>query len=98
MSELKGYHYNNCSLRTIRKDRYVLSPKIESQVRRGELNAQMWDILSGKGRVYFLTRKKEVCLLQLIYSACCMPPIQIITQILYHRLFSCSKKKNASKF
>ena len=51
MSELKGYHYNNCSLRTIRKDRYVLYPEIESQVRRGELNAQMRDILSGKGRV-----------------------------------------------
>ena len=57
---LRGYDYSNVSLKKIQKDKYILSSEIEMQVGREDLKTQMKDALSNHGKVYFISRKKEV--------------------------------------
>ena len=58
---MKGYGYSKVSLKKIHKDNYTLSPEIEKQVGRDALKNQIQNVLSDNGRVYFISRKKEVC-------------------------------------
>lgn len=60
MAGLKGYSYSDISLKKIQKDKYVLSSDIMAKIGRDELKSQMTDILSNNGKVYFISRKKEV--------------------------------------
>lgn len=61
MSVLKGYNYCNVSLKKLQKEKFILSSEIEAQITRNELKGQMENILTNNGRVYFISRKKEVC-------------------------------------
>lgn len=61
MAKLKGYNYSKISTNKIKKNKYILSPEIEKQMNRDDLNAQMQTALSNSGLVYFISRKKEIC-------------------------------------
>ena len=58
---MRGYDYSNVSLKKIQKDKFILSPEIEAKVARNKLKIQIEKVLSDNGRVYFISRKKEVC-------------------------------------
>lgn len=61
MAKLKGYNYSKISTNKIKKNKYILSPEIEKQMNRDNLNAQMQTALANSGLVYFISRKKEIC-------------------------------------
>lgn len=61
MSHMRGYDYSDVPLKKIQKDKFILSSEIEAQVTRNELKNQIEKVLSNNGRVYFISRKKEVC-------------------------------------
>lgn len=57
----KRFDYSKVSLKKIQKDKYILSSDIEGMISRNELNVKARNALTTNGRVYFLSRKKEVC-------------------------------------
>lgn len=57
---VKGYSYNQLSLKKLQKNQYVLAKELEQQVDYDELINHMKDVLLENGIVYLITRKKII--------------------------------------